>query len=119
MAVVLAPWPAEDGTALDEARAGLSGAAGIVSDDYELLDRLGSTAGVLVERYAPDAPQSSKNEAVIRTVGWLLEQPSAAVRSLKVGDVERAFATTAMSALRHSGGMALLSPFKIRRAGAI
>ena len=64
--------------ALDEARA--------------LLDRLGLTASYLVERYAAGAPQSIKNESVIRT--WLIEQPSAALRSIAVGDVSRAYATS-------------------------
>ena len=103
--------------ALDEARASLSGAVGVVGDDE--LDRLGSTASSLVERYASGAPQSIKNEGVIRTCGWLVEQPSAALRSIGVGDVTRTYATSSMSALRHSGAMALLTSWRIRRGGSI
>ena len=116
----LSPWPTPDDTmALDETRASLSRAVGITGEDEVLLDRLGSTASYLVERYAAGAPQSIKNESVIRTCGWLIEQPSVALRSIAVGDVSRAYATSSMSALRHSGSMVLLSPWKIRRAGVI
>ena len=116
----LSPWPTpDDAMALDEARASLSRAVGITGEDEVLLDRLGSTASYLVERYAAGAPQSIKNESVIRPCGWLIEQPSAPLRSIAVGDVSRAYATSSMSALRHSGSMAFLSPWKIRRAGVI
>ena len=88
------------------------------SDDAAA-QRLGSVAAELVERYAPAAPQPVKNEAVIRTAGWLRDQPSVALRSEDVGPLSVSYATTHVSALRHSGAMALLSPFKVRRAGAI
>ena len=81
--------------------------------------RLLPVASALVERYAPDAPEVVLNEAVIRCAGWLNEQPAAAVRSESIGDVETAYAPSMHSALRHSGAMALLSPWKVRRAGAI
>ncbi len=81
--------------------------------------RLLAVAGALVERYAPDAPDAVANEAAIRTAGWLAEQPSAAITSESEGDIRTSYAPTMLSALRHSGGMALLSPWKIRRAGAI
>ena len=118
MVVALSPWPS-DAMALDAARASLSLAVGVSGGDEALLDRLGATSSELTERYAPSAPQAIKNEAVIRTCGWLVEQPSAALRQIEVGDVTRAYAVTSMSALRHSGGMALLSPWKIRRGGTI
>ena len=77
--------------------------------------RLLAVATALVEMYAPDAEASISNEAAIRTAGWLAEQPSAAIRSETEGDVTTSYAPTMMSALRHSGAMALLSPFKVRR----
>ena len=73
----------------------------------------------LVERYAPDAPDAVADEAAIRCAGYLAQQPSDARRSTTVGGVSSSWAATHTSALRHSGAMALLSPFKIRRAGAI
>ena len=81
--------------------------------------RLGSAAAALVERYAPDAPMAIKNEATIRCAGWLVQQPAAAVRSESVGDIRTSYAPTHTGALRHSGAMALLSLWAVRRAGAI
>ena len=115
---ILSPWPASTATvALNAARACLGDALGIEGDSR--LDRLGSTAAALVQRYAPDAPQPVKNEAVIRCAGWLHEQPPAAIRSERIGDIETAYVATHTGALRHSGAMALLSPWMVRRAGAI
>ena len=95
----------------------------------ELADEIGTdatraghvlaAAWALVERYAPDAPTSVHREAVIRCSGWLVQQPAAAVRSEAEGDVSTGFAPAMSGALRHSGAMGLLSPWKVRRAGAI
>ena len=90
-----------------------------VGVDATTATRLKAVAAALVERYAPDAPDAVANEAAIRTAGWLAEQPSAAIRSETEGDIQTSYSPTMLSALRHSGGMALLSPWKIRRAGAI
>ena len=113
---ILAPWPTTP-AALANARVCLSDALGETDD--ATLDRLGSTAAALIERHAATAPQPIKNEAAIRCAGWLAQQPMAAVRSEGTGDIRTSFAPTHTSALRHSGAMALLSPWKIRRAGAI
>ena len=112
----LSPWLSSP-VALAAARTCLGDALGLT--DESTLDRLGSTAAELVERYAPDAPQPVKNESVIRASGWLHEQPAAAVRSESVGDISTSYAATHTSPLRHSGATALLSAWKQRRAGAI
>ena len=79
--------------------------------------RLLPVVSLLVERHAPDAPASVQNEAAIRAGGWLAEQPAAAIRSESTGDISTSYAVNMPSALRASGGMALLSPWKVRRAG--
>ena len=112
----LAPWPTTP-AASAAALACLAAAIGVTDEDN--LDRLGAAAAALVERYAPDAPIAIKNEAVVRTAGWLAQQPAAAVRRESVGDISTSWSPALASALRHSGAMALLSPWKIRRAGAI
>ena len=90
-----------------------------IGTDSTTATRLLAVATALVERYADGAPDAIANEAVIRCAGWLAEQPSAAIRSETEGDISTSYASTHMSALRHSGAMALLSPWKVRRAGAI
>ena len=76
-----------------------------------------AVADGLVCRYAPDAPAAVRREATLRTAGYLIERPASGW--VQMGDGESktvSFASAQLSALRHSGGMALLSPWKIRRA---
>ena len=113
---ILSPWPTTP-VSLAAARVCLADAVGVA--DKPKLDRLGSTSAALVERYAPSAPQPVKNEAVIRTAGCLAEQPAAAIRSEGIGDISTSYAPTHVGALRHSGGMSLLTAWKVRRAGAV
>ena len=94
--------------------------AAALGANQALASRLLETSTALVERYAPDAPEAVQNESVIRMSGWLVETPHAGVSSETTGDVRTGFdGARALSALRHSGAMALLSPWKIRRAGVI
>ena len=117
MAVVdLSPWPTE-ADAIVRARADLALQTDQINDDR--LEAVGATAAALVERYAANAPQAVKNEAVTRTAGYLMEQPMPALRESTTGPISYAFAPSHVSALRHSGAMALLSPWKVRRGGAI
>lgn len=84
-----------------------------------LADRLHPVAVELVERYAPDAPEAIQNEATIRCAGWLSEAPASGARREGVGDIDTAWSPNMTGALRASGAMGLLSPYKQRRAGAI
>ena len=116
--MALSPWPARTATAsLGEAIRVLGAALG--EDDDHVTARLGAAAGALVERFAPDAPQPIRDEAVIRTAGWLRQAPSYGARSESMGDVSTAFSPSMTGALRASGAMAMLSPWKVRRAGVI
>ena len=72
-AVVLSPFPSVPMTAQRPAaiaciKASISGGANL-SDDRAAA--LGEAASALVERFAPDAPDAIKNEAVIRAAGWI------------------------------------------------
>ena len=81
--------------------------------------RLLTVVAELVENYAEHAPESVQNEAAIRCDGYHAQQPAHACRSTTVDGVSPPWAATHTSALRHSGAMSLLSPWKIRRARAI
>ena len=116
--MALSPWPARTATAaLAAALAELGAALG--EDDDTVTARVGAAASALVERFAPDAPASVKCEAVIRCAGWLREAPAAGVRMESAGEISTSFTPSATGGLRASGAMALLSPWKVRRAGAI
>ena len=70
----------------------------------------------VVERYAPGAPSAIKNEAAIRVGGYLQVQPMAAIPQESLGNRQVSVNTAQISAQRHSGAMALLSPYRVRRA---
>ena len=63
-------------------------------------------AQALAERQAPSAPSAIKTEAIVRAVGWLFDGAQTP------GDQPAAI-------WRTCGAAALLSPWQIRRAGAI
>ena len=113
---VLSPWPTTP-AALTAATAALGGALG--EDDDTTTARLGASAAALVERYAPGAPDAIKCEAVIRCAGWLREAPSYGARSESEGEISTSYTPSATGALRASGAMALLSGWKVRRAGVL
>lgn len=113
----LSPWPPSTSVVARTAAIDCLKEAVGVSDNRA--NALGEVASALVENYASNAPQAIKNEAVIRCAGWLYEAPSGGQRSESEGDISTSFSPGATGALRHSGAMALLSIFKIRRAGAI
>ena len=80
---------------------------------------LGETASALVERFAPDAPQAVKNEAVIRIAGWIRAREPKPVQAVTLNSGfrldfrERFFAPNAMT---NSGARSLLLPWRVRRA---
>ena len=80
--------------------------------------RLLPVATEIVTRYAPDAPDAIHDEAVIRVAGWLFESPSSGIFESRVGKRERMMhRPTLTSALRSSGAMSLLRPYKPVGAG--
>ena len=80
-------------------------------------ERLLAVSKQLVTDYA-DAPDPVSDEAVIRCAGWLYGR-TPGVSEVEIGDYRERFPAGQLSALRHSGAMALLSSYKRRRAGVI
>ena len=111
--MALSPWPTTP-AAIAAATTTLSAAVG---GSEAVAGRLGPVASALVENYASAAPESLKDEAVIRASGWL-HAARPGLRKIGVGGVDVEYSAS-LSALRNSGAMSLLSPFKIRRAGKI
>ena len=117
--VSLSPWP-ED---VQEARAAGNCIVTAVSQaTNENSIRVGPVAAAIVEQYAPGdhVPQAVKNEAVLRISGWLLGTPHHAIRAGTAGPLSATYdSSRTRSALRNSGAMSLLSPFKKRGAVAL
>ena len=78
-----------------------------------------AAVGAMVDRYAPQAPDAIKREAIIRASGWLASTPKDDIRDLSAGPLSSSHTPSMRACLRHSGAMSLLSPWKVRRAGAI
>lgn len=77
-----------------------------------------AATGAMVDRYASGAPDAVKREAIIRASGWLLNAVPG-IRDEKAGELSASYSPSMTGCLRHSGAMSLLSPWKVRRAGAI
>ncbi|MCY4002501.1 MAG: hypothetical protein OXF33_02155 [Rhodospirillales bacterium] len=90
-----------------------------IGSDLDTATRLLPVATELVERFAPDAPESIQNEGTIRVAGWLAEAPSSGVRSEAVGDIRTSWSPSSPVPMRASGAMALLAPWKSREAGVV
>ena len=101
MAVTVAITPADLGAALRidlPADSDLSG----------LIDRLiGASVQVCARFVGSNAPNEVADEAVVRLAGYIFDSPEAPMGTGFAG------------AFRNSGAMALLSPWKKRRAGAL
>ena len=110
---LLSPWPTTP-AAIQAATTALAEAVGC---SEAVACRLGPVVAALVDRFASGAPAAIKTEAVIRAAGWLYSNRPG-IRKVGVSNIDIEF-DGGQSALRHSGAMALLSPFKIRRAGKI
>ena len=115
---VLSPFPAATATVTRAAaitciKASIAGGASLGDDRAAAL---GEAASAQVERFAPDAPQASKNEAVIRLAGWLHGRRPQPLRTVTTGSLTMDFGMPATSAFRSSGARSLLTPWRVRRA---
>ena len=111
--MALSPWP----TAQVEIEAATTALAEAIGASESVAGRLGPVVAELVERYASGAPAAVKSESVIRAAGWL-HGNKPGLRKVSISNIDIEF-SGGQSALRNSGAMSLLSPFKVRRAGAI
>ena len=82
MALSLSPWPTST-AALAAATTALATAVGC---SEAVAGRLGPTAAALVENYASAAPQSLKDESVIRAAGWLCRDRPGAAKNRRFGN---------------------------------
>ena len=76
----------------------------------------------MIEKYAPAAPEAVKAEAIVRLAGWLFHRVPRAMERVQIGDISldfRPYLRATPAALNHSGAASLLSPWRVRRAGAI
>ena len=89
------------------------------------VDEVAETALVLCHRYSPGAPAEIMREAGVRCAAWLIGTRANARSERKVDpsgaglEIQFQNQTATPNALRNSGALSLLSPYKVRRAGVI
>ena len=89
------------------------------AQSLERAERVLPVAQRVVADYAPDAPEALRDEAMIRFGAYLLTQETGNLRKHTVGPVEHEFVVNHASAFRNCGAAALLTRYRVRRAGAI
>lgn len=85
--------------------------------DLTRAERVLGVVVLLVNRYAPDAPEELRREAAIRAGGYLLGSDYGAVRSETVGPRSVEYVVNHAAYWRNSGAAALLTRWRQRRAG--
>ena len=114
----LSPWPTAAGPSRDAAIARLRAAvAGRASETDAAAAALGMMAAARVEREAPSAPQSVRDEAVVRYAGYFAQADFSTIRKEDMGPRSVEYVTTHANAWRLSGAAGLLSRWVQRRAG--
>ena len=90
------------------------------ADDLATATRLLEAVTAFVERFAPDAPSVLQNEAALRFGAYLFTtRETLGMSKFTAGSIDISFQHLHGPAFRNSGAAMLLSPWRIRRAGAI
>ena len=89
------------------------------ANDPDVATQLLQTASALVEREAPNAPEAIQNESVVRFAGYLAQSDFGTIRKEGLGPRDVEYVVNHAAMFRNCGAKGLLSPWKVRRAGAI
>ena len=114
--MALSPWPtdqAEQVKALEDLKA-----HGIAGSDDRLI-QITSMVSARVEKDVPAAPQSAKDEAVTRGVGYLLDAGSGAIRAKEIDVLKTEYAPSNARWWFNCGAASILSPWYAPRGGII
>ena len=118
------PWPRPQGVdTADDARNGVTLTAATLAAetgaDLARATRVLPVAILAVNEYAPQAPTVAKDEACIRFGGYLLGSDYGAVGQESIGPMAVTYQPNHAAMFRNSGAAALLTRYRVRRAGAI
>ena len=83
------------------------------------LDQLAGMVSARVEKEAPGAPQSARDEAVVRACGYLLQAGSGAIRSKSVDVLEVEYTPSNIRWWYNCGASSVLAPWYAPRGGII
>ena len=88
-------------------------------ESFDRAERILEVASDMVTEYAPHAPTSILNEAVVRLGGYLAQSDYGGIREESVGQRSVSYQMNHAMMFRNSGAQALLTRWKARRAGVI
>ena len=116
----LSPWPnagtAGETAALDYLK---RACAGFTKESDEAARALGQMASARVERDAPGAPQSVKNQAVVRYCGYMAQADFGTIRQESIGPKETQYVVNHQRAWVNCGARSILAPWKVLHAAPI
>ena len=98
---------------------GLVDLARLICVDLATAERLLAVATQVVEDYAPNAPEILQNEAAIRFGSYLFQSDVGTITKESIGPREVEYVTNHAAMFRNCGAAALLTRYRVRRAGAI
>ena len=116
----LSPWPAKGTQGETAALAYLTRAcAGFTSNGDDAARALGLMASERVEREAPGAPQSVKNQAVVRYCGYMAQADFGTIRQESIGPKDIQFVVNHQRAWINCGAKSILAPWKPLHAARV
>ena len=118
--MALSPWPTSP-VALATATTTLKQVlpAGLTD---ERVQQLGATASAVIEDYAPGAPQNVRDQCTEMYSAYLADARQSPLQEIEAGTIKLKYADNRSNhagAFRLCGAAALLTRWKVRRAGAI
>ena len=128
--MALSPWPARSTSptawpaAIRQLAASLNQsvpATGALDTDSTSirLDQLAGMVSARVEKEAPGAPQSARDEAVVRGCGYLLQAGSGAIQRKQVEGLETEYTPSNVRWWYNCGASSILAPWYAPRGGII
>lgn len=93
--------------------------AGVMTGGTEARKATWAAAVAYVNRYAPAAPEAIANEAAIRFASHLYQTRTLQPFEVSLRDLTVTPPASTAAAFRASGAAALLSPWRVRRAGRV
>lgn len=121
---VALPWPSDPVPTTEQYQA--AGAALDVSvsttptvEEKAQIDAIMGILSERIERYAPGAPLAIKREAAARYHGYVSEIEQPAGGDVQIGSLSQKPPYSHAAMFRYCGAAALLSPWRVRRAGVV
>ena len=93
--------------------------AGLMKATLEQVSGTWAGAVAYVTRYAPGAPEAVANEAAVRFASHLYQTRTLQPFEVSLRDLTVTPPASTAAAFRASGAAALLSPWRVRRAGRV